>query len=91
MNDRRCQRCEAPVDVLDNCEDCLLKGNETYASGRKVKVFELRTHCSKGHEFTEENTRMNPAAREKHDFQICRTCARDGVRKSNEKKKALCG
>jgi hypothetical protein len=34
-----------------------------------------KTHCPQGHEYTEENTRMNGASR------ICRTCARDYMRR----------
>lgn len=41
-----------------------------------------KTHCSRGHELTEENTHVR-----RQGFRECRTCIRDRARKYRAKKK----
>lgn len=45
----------------------------------------LKTHCPKGHEYTEANTKMLKGRR------YCRTCLRDYQRNANASKRALEG
>jgi hypothetical protein len=42
------------------------------------------THCRKGHEFTDENTRIKP-----NGWRVCRQCHRNNNKRSREKKKAM--
>ncbi len=46
----RCPNCEAPIDVLDHCQECVEAKVKLASSG------ELATHCKVGHEMTPENT-----------------------------------
>lgn len=59
----------------DNLKDAVKHG--TYRNG-----WSDRTHCSNGHEFTEENTREG--ARQRH----CRTCSRENMRRYRSLRKA---
>lgn len=63
-------KCVSPFHVylgtpLQNNQDCLDRGRNFWAS---------RTHCSKGHPLTEENTRIVKNA--KGQFRRCMTCHR---------------
>lgn len=48
---------------------------DTVRAGNHFSVNRSRTHCRRGHAFTEENTYRNAGRR------ICRTCARDKARR----------
>ena len=54
---------------------------DMFARGRNRNGKELMTHCKRGHEFTEENTRMNGTRR------VCRTCHRETTRARNQQKR----
>jgi hypothetical protein len=65
-------------DSLNNCADNLAFGTkqenaqDTLRHGRNAKA--KRTHCSRGHAFSEANTAMNGTTRR------CRICARENQR-----------
>jgi hypothetical protein len=48
---------------------------ENIRRGRTGKHWSERTHCSAGHEYTPENTRINPGG-----WRNCRACAREYTR-----------
>ncbi len=60
----------------DNMRDCSEKGRQRNQNNDK-------THCKRGHEFTEENTHWRTPTKRK-----CRTCGRDHMRLYRAKKKA---
>lgn len=53
------------------------RGESPWAVNRR------KTHCSKGHEYTPENTRVN-----KQGWRSCRTCHRDDQRERGRRKRA---
>ena len=65
----RCKGCEAPLDVLDMCEDCLhVKIYSQVATSKRVRA----THCKVGHPLTPENTGITiTAGLEKRYCLIC--------------------
>lgn len=62
----------------DNMQDLIKAGNTGFFGGAEKK----RTHCPKGHEYNEENTRINGQG-----SRSCRICAREQATISNERKK----
>jgi hypothetical protein len=44
---------------------------ENLVRGERSNQYKGRTHCRAGHEYTPENTRINP-----HGIRLCRTCHR---------------
>lgn len=50
----------------------------------------LKTHCSKGHEFTKENTKIKKT-RNNRNMRVCKQCARDYQKAKYNRKKELCG
>lgn len=63
----RCSNCEAPVDVLDACQDCI---EQKIKYGPK----EESTHCKAGHLFTEDTTGWSAqgTTRERRYCLLCR-------------------
>lgn len=72
----RCPNCEAPIDVLDLCQECI-----EFESKKKI-VIDVSTHCKAGHEYTPETTgyRFDSGNRvdgERNCRRHCRTCRRE--------------
>lgn len=53
----------------------LVTFEQQHALGRTHRYNSFKTHCKQGHEFTEENTYMNPSG-----SRACRACRRDWAR-----------
>jgi hypothetical protein len=71
----------------DHLEPLTHAENRQWDAQGKPHRYNLRTHCSKGHEFTPENTRWNKTGR------TCRTCAHDYqiTYRQNQKKQRRAG
>lgn len=72
-NDRSCVLHVVEGSRSENVQDTLAAGNHPNAS---------RTHCKHGHEFTEENTRIDKAGR-----RVCKVCSRARVRVSAKRRR----
>jgi hypothetical protein len=76
-----CHRCDNPPccnpehhfpgTQADNMADCAVKGRT-----KGGEVHAKKTHCKRGHEYTEENTYRPPGKNERW----CRTCQREHSR-----------
>lgn len=55
---------------------------ENIARGTQGRHHREKTHCYKGHEFTPDNTYVNPAG-----HRACRVCARANSKRGDEKRK----
>jgi len=62
----------------DNMQDLISKGNTRFFGNYNKEI----THCPKGHEYNEENTRIN-----KQGNRSCRTCARELSKITNNRRK----
>lgn len=84
---RKCKTCN-----VENGRKLRLKRNPNpYRKGRKGLnlIYANRSHCSRGHEYTPENTWVDPKTGHRH----CRTCGRENYhrRKSAQQTHALDG
>jgi hypothetical protein len=88
-----CHRCDNPPccnpahhfpgTPLDNMTDAKLKGRiHNEATGHFQS---LKTHCTRGHEYTEENTYRPPGRPQRW----CRTCQREHTRNFKRNQKEL--
>jgi hypothetical protein len=73
MHERRCGKCESPIDVVDMCEECLPVKPDMVITSQSENTF-TRTECSKGHALTDENT-MLKKTRGKY-YRACKDCDR---------------
>jgi hypothetical protein len=74
MSERRCQACEAPVELTDECYECLIAKHNARETSNIFRVT-----CKNGHPFTEENTRF--ILRKRKYYRKCRTCDREQYQK----------
>ena len=82
MTEQRCPNCEAVITELD-CLECVwhaMHENAVRVNEEKLAALPpaTRTHCFKGHEMTEENTRIDVRKYDtrKAISRICKTCHR---------------
>ena len=82
MNEPRCPNCEALLTELE-CFECAwhaMHENAVRLTADKLAALAppTRTHCIKGHEMTEENTRLDVRKPEsgKPTYRVCITCHR---------------
>ena len=68
FGERRAQKARAILEHLD--------------ARPGVAHWGVRTHCSRGHEYTEENTHIRPGT----NYRICRACARERYHENQERK-----
>lgn len=59
---------------------------ENIARGTQGKKQRDKTHCYKGHEFTQENTYVNPKG-----HRACRICSRENGRRHDKKRSGVMG
>jgi hypothetical protein len=71
IGELRCERCEAQVDRADDCYECAVTSRKAQEQA-SLKQVTRKTHCLRGHEYTEENTRMD--ANGASSYQVCRSC-----------------
>lgn len=86
MTERRCPECEALIELLDYCYDCLSirrVNAGTYAI--EGKSINKRTHCRNGHAFTEENTRLDLTREGNTAYQVCRKCHADKCKRRRDR------
>ena len=81
MTEQRCPDCEALITELD-CLECVWYSqheNAVRVMTDRVAVLApaTRTHCAKGHEMTDANTRLDIRLGHKQGIsRTCRTCLR---------------
>lgn len=79
MTEHRCPNCEALMIELD-CLECVAHSvHETAVKVMENRMENLapptRTHCAKGHEMTEENTRVEVRVTDKQSIsRSCKLC-----------------
>ena len=99
MSENRCPNCEALITELD-CLECVwhaMHENAVRVTEEKLAALPppTRTHCVKGHEMTEENTRIDVRKYDTHKAiaRICKTCHRQRAveQKARNRAKAMEG
>ena len=79
MSETRCPNCEAVISELD-CAECLQYSKaqaNLQAMMQRIQTLPAfkTTHCPKGHEYTEANTRIDlKPGSSKSPTRACRTC-----------------
>ena len=87
MTAERCPACEAVMSEL-YCYDCTsLERNAVITATAETL---RKTHCTQGHAFTSENTRIDRTKASPAGYQVCRKChnehcARRRARKAAER------
>ena len=82
MTEQRCPACEALIVELD-CLECVAHEiHETAVKAMEKRLQDIppptRSHCAKGHEMTEENTRIEIRVDGKQSItRICKQCHQD--------------
>jgi hypothetical protein len=82
MTEQRCPACEALIVELD-CLECVAHEiHETAVNAMEKRLQDIppptRSHCAKGHEMTEENTRIEIRVDGKQSItRICKQCHQD--------------
>lgn len=93
MTERRCEACEAVILELD-CQECLAYAQSLVAQARSAELLAkprpIRTHCVKGHEMTEANTRIDVYVGNGRQSvtRACRTCHNARTKRRKDKAKA---
>ena len=86
-----CLECEGLKELLDECHHCLFIEAEKKRSKKQPFPTILATHCKNGHLLDEKNCRIDPFAKRKSLYQICRTCINEKARLYAARKKASNG
>ena len=74
MTEDRCPACEALMTELE-CYDCLTADRAAASANAIARhQFKRKSHCSNGHAFTEENTRIDKSEAAPGGYQVCRKC-----------------
>ena len=82
MTEQRCPACEALIVELD-CLECVAHEiHETAVNAMEKRLQSIppptRSHCAKGHEMTEQNTRIEIRVDGKQSItRICKQCHQD--------------
>lgn len=74
MTEARCPACEALMSEL-YCYDCLRLEREAATTPPSETL--RKSHCSAGHAFTPDNTRINKSPSRAGGYQVCRKCHAD--------------
>jgi hypothetical protein len=92
MSEDRCPNCEAVMVELD-CLECVVHSQHQNA----VRVMDqrladlpppIRSHCARGHEMTEANTRIEVRVDGKKSItRVCKACRNDRMAAQRERRK----
>jgi hypothetical protein len=92
MSENRCPDCEALMVELD-CLECVVHSQHQNA----VRVMDqrladlpppIRSHCARGHEMTEANTRIEVRVDGKKSItRVCKACRNDRMAAQRERRK----
>ncbi len=89
MIEIRCTECEALLELLDYCYDCLSNKRLTVNLYEiENKKFNKRSHCTNGHAFTEENTRLDMTKKGNNVYQVCKQCHAEKCKRRRERLKS---
>ncbi len=92
MTERRCPECEALMELIDYCYDCLSNRRLTLSTyAVDDKSINKRSHCKNGHAFTAENTRLDMTKKGNTAYQVCRKCHADMCKRRRERVKVATG
>ena len=81
MTEHRCPKCEAAMELADECYECISLGNTPMKDGRIPIKRQTLTHCKDGHLFTEENTYWRKRVdRPTKASRICKICRLESER-----------
>jgi len=92
MTEVRCPDCEALLTELD-CLECVWhKQHQNAVRVMDQRLADLpppaRTHCAKGHEMTEANTRIEVRVEGKKSItRVCKACRNDRMAAQRERRK----